>query len=114
MELSLNQGDIVVVKFPFTDGSQSKNRPVLVLSNTNINNTGDIICMQITSKFRDDLLTFPLHTNDLDSPLPLQSYLRLHKIFSIDKQLITKNISALKKQTFDLVIDLLFKTIQNK
>lgn len=110
-KLIINKGDIVVVKFPFSDGSHTKNRPALVLSNSEIHDTGDILCMQITSKFRDDNFTIKLNANNLSSPLPLQSYLRLHKIFSIDKQLILNNLSSVNKETYDLVISSLFKII---
>jgi len=37
------QGDIVVVSFPFTDISQTKKRPALVLSNHLVNQTGDYL-----------------------------------------------------------------------
>lgn len=35
------QGDIVVVKFPFTDGAEFKKRPALVISNARVNKTKD-------------------------------------------------------------------------
>lgn len=44
-----NQGDIVVVDFPFTDASQTKKRPALVLSNHTVNQTGDYLLVMITS-----------------------------------------------------------------
>ena len=40
------QGDIVVVKFPFTDGSQFKKRPALVISNDIVNKTGDYLNLE--------------------------------------------------------------------
>lgn len=43
------QADIVVVKFPFTDGSEFKKRPALVVSNETINKNGDYLIVQITS-----------------------------------------------------------------
>ena len=42
------QGDIVSVNFPFTDISQTKRRPALVISNDLVNQTGDYLLAQIT------------------------------------------------------------------
>ena len=39
------QGEIVVVKFPFTDGSQFKKRPALVISNDIVNETGHYLTL---------------------------------------------------------------------
>lgn len=41
------QGDIIVVKFPFTDGSEFKKRPALVVSNNKIDKTEDFLLVQI-------------------------------------------------------------------
>lgn len=35
--MALNKGDIVLVQFPFTDLSQTKLRPVVLLENTSLN-----------------------------------------------------------------------------
>ncbi|MEY3418047.1 MAG: hypothetical protein RL060_2159 [Bacteroidota bacterium] len=51
------QGDIVVVSFPFTDGSTFKKRPALIISNSTINKTGDYLLVQITSKINTDTLS---------------------------------------------------------
>lgn len=42
-----NFGDIVLLKFPFTDGSGLKKRPALIINDFN---DGDIIVCRITSK----------------------------------------------------------------
>ncbi|MEP6513528.1 MAG: type II toxin-antitoxin system PemK/MazF family toxin [Parafilimonas sp.] len=54
------KGDIVWVNFPFTDGSQMKPRPVLIISNETVNKTGDYILVQITSKFKKDNLSIEI------------------------------------------------------
>jgi len=50
--MSYSQGDIIWVDFPFTDGFQSKPRPALIISNKIVNDTGDYIHLQITSKIK--------------------------------------------------------------
>jgi len=42
------KGDIILIKFPFTNLQQAKKRPVLVLKDEN--DLGDFVCLQITSK----------------------------------------------------------------
>jgi mRNA-degrading endonuclease toxin of MazEF toxin-antitoxin module len=46
--------------FSLTDLSSSKLRPALILSNTEVNKTDDIICMQITTNLKNDYFSYPL------------------------------------------------------
>ena len=83
------QGDIVVVFFPFADKAQSKKRPALVISNDKVNNTGDYLLMQITSKIKNDALSMEISDADYaHTPLPLKSFLRIHKIFILNEKFI--------------------------
>ena len=43
----LNFGDIVLLRFPFTDGKKYKKRPALIINDYN---DGDIIVCRITSQ----------------------------------------------------------------
>ena len=81
------QGDLIVVKFPFTDGSEFKKRPALVISNDSVNKTDDYLVVQITSKISTDGLSIAIEDNDCLDPLPLVSYVRSHKIFTVHKTL---------------------------
>ena len=59
-----NQGDIVVVKFPFTDGSEFKKRPALIISNSTVNKTEDYLLVQITSKPNNDGLSIAINDSE--------------------------------------------------
>jgi hypothetical protein len=50
--MSYNQGDIVLVPFPFTIGTSW---PAIVVSNSTVDNTEDVILAQITYKPRKDV-----------------------------------------------------------
>ena len=58
------KGDIVVVLFPFSDLSDSKRRPALVLADLI---GDDIILCQITSKDVSDIYSIPLVQNDFSN-----------------------------------------------
>jgi mRNA interferase MazF len=87
-----NQGDIVVINFPFNDGSKFKKRPVLIISNNEVNKYGDYIVAQITSKDKSDEFSILVLEKDLLDKLPLKSWVRMSKIFTVNKSLILKTI----------------------
>jgi mRNA interferase MazF len=80
------KGDIVVVPFPFSNLSDAKRRPALVLANLDGN---DIILCQITSVARNDQYAIPLDNSDyLNGNLSTKSFVRPNKIFTADKGII--------------------------
>ncbi|MDI9366709.1 MAG: type II toxin-antitoxin system PemK/MazF family toxin [Flavobacterium sp.] len=99
------QADIVVVKFPFTDGSEFKKRPALIVSSEAINKTGDYLIVQITSKLNNDNLSIAIKDTDCLQPLPLTSYIRTHKIFTVHKSLILSKITEVKPVFLKSVTD---------
>ena len=112
--MKVAQGDIVSVDFPFSDGTKTKRRPALVLSSDAIHKTGDLLLMQITSRSRKDGLNINLETKDLSNALPLVSFLRLHKVFTLDKNLVIRKLSHLEKNKFSQVISSLFDLLNEE
>lgn len=101
----MNQGDIVLVPFPFTDQSNSVRRPALVISGSVMNKSQDVILVQITSTQRLDNFSIPFdNRNDVSTPLKLISEIRCNKIVTTDKNLIIKSISKLKQPILTAVI----------
>ncbi|OFY65602.1 MAG: hypothetical protein A3H98_11715 [Bacteroidetes bacterium RIFCSPLOWO2_02_FULL_36_8] len=88
------QGDIVIVPFPFTNLLESKFRPAVVISTSEINKTNDIILAQITSKTYKDNFSFTIELDKLSSPLEKVSQVRCNKIFTLEKALIRKIVSS--------------------
>lgn len=93
--MSYNQGDIILVPFPFSDLSGSKTRPAIVISNKIVNKTQDVIIAQITTSLRNDSYSFELKESDLSFSLRRTSEVRCHKLATIEKTKIFKPISKL-------------------
>jgi len=87
-------GDIILLKFPFTDGKQFKKRPALILQDTK---DGDVIVCRITSKLYYSKFDFEVK-NWKACGLKLPSVVRLHKIASLDKNLVNQKIGVIDEE----------------
>lgn len=103
--MNFQQRDIVLVHFPFSDLSQTKLRPALILSANQINDSSDFVCVQITSRNISDVSYFQIEKEMLEGTLLLTSGLRLHKIFCLHEKLLVHKIAALTPAAFALVLD---------
>lgn len=45
----IEQGDIIITNFPFSDRLQYKERPAVVISNQLVNTSGDVIAVAVSS-----------------------------------------------------------------
>ena len=99
---SLAAGSVVLIPFPFSDLSQSKIRPALVLANAE---RGDWILCQITSKPYADKRAVQLDEADFTGGgLELTSYVRPGKIFTANEALMIETVGQLRTETFRVVL----------
>jgi len=77
-------GDIVLLKFPYSDGQRYKRRPALIVNDFN---DGDIIVCRITSHLYQSRQDVYLDEWKL-SGLMLPSVIRVHKIATLEKELV--------------------------
>ena len=97
--MSYKTGDILLVKFPFTNLKKSKKRPVLVVKDEN--NLGDIVCFQITSNSEQSNL-LKIESSDLDDKsLSLQSFIKYDKCFTLHSEIVDKNIARVNSNLLD-------------
>jgi len=103
--ISFSQGDVVLVPFPFTDLSATKQRPALVLSPERLNKLRpDLVLAAITSQVpavldEDEVL---LSTSELGAAgLPKPSIIKLGKIFTIHQGLIRKKLGNIGEATLE-------------
>jgi len=101
--ISFSQGDVVLVPFPFTDLSATKQRPALVLSPERLNKIrADLVLAAITSQVpaaldEDEIL---LSASELGATgLPKPSIIKLGKIFTIHQGLIRKKLGNIGEAT---------------
>ena len=79
-----SSGDIVLLRFPFTDGQSFKRRPALVINDTN---DGDIVVCRITSQIYKT--KFDVKVDNWEkSGLKLPSVIRIHKIAALEKEMV--------------------------
>lgn len=105
--MTYNQGDIVLVPFPFSDNSKTKLRPAIIISNSKVNGTKEIILAQITSTIRRDGFSFLLEDKLLTRNLDDYCEIRCHKLFTADKNIVVKKISSLKSDNCKKLIELI-------
>ncbi len=96
-------GEIVVVPFPFTDLSDSRRRPALVLSNLE---GDDIVICEITSVMRKDNYVVQLENKDLESgKLQIKSIIRPNRILTIHKSKIVYKFGKVKDSKLQEVLE---------
>ncbi len=95
----LSFGEIILLKFPFTDGEKSKKRPALVLADTK---DEDIIVCRITSKSYNSDFDYEIK-NWEKCGLKLPSVIRLHKIATLEKALVDQSIGMIDEKLKKLI-----------
>ena len=105
----INQRDLLLVPFPFSDQSGKKVRLVLVLSNNIYNKFGsDVVVCAITSNLKINNYTGVIDERDLQNGrLYEKSAIKVDSLLKINKSLIIKCIGVLNKATFQKVISIL-------
>ena len=98
----LVKGYVVVLPFPYSDLSNSKKRPALVIAALE---GDDVILCQITSKQRKDKHSIELKDSDFkQGKLNIESYIRPSRIFTADKSIILYKIGSIKENKIQEVI----------
>ncbi|MEK6968604.1 MAG: type II toxin-antitoxin system PemK/MazF family toxin [Nanoarchaeota archaeon] len=98
--MTFEQGDIIVLPFPFTDLSSSKQRPAFVVSNRRFNlNSEDVIVCGITSNLNNEKDSLVIDSESLsDGFIPVKSRIKVGKIFTLKQSLVRKKVAQVKKE----------------
>ena len=104
------KGDVVIIPFPFSDLTQAKRRPALVLATLA---GDDIILCQITSQKVSDQYSIPIDNSDFETgSLKQKSNIRPNRIFTADRSIILYRIGNLKPDKTKEVIRKLVKILE--
>lgn len=95
----MNKGDIVLIPFPFTDLLGNKNRPAVILMNSEVDVTVCFITTQLKWQGEFDISVQPSNFNGLKKT----SLIRLNKIATIDKDLIIGRLGSLDEPNIKLL-----------
>lgn len=105
------KGEVVVSPFPFSDLSNQKRRPALVIATLS---GDDLILCQITSQNSPkDIYAIPITNNDFkQGQIKVASYIRPNRIFTGDSNIILYSVGHLKDSVFKSVVTSLIQIIK--
>jgi mRNA interferase MazF len=113
--VSLSKGDIVLVTFPFTDLSQTKLRPAVVLW---VDSAGNdltlcfISSQNITSCSPEEFAINPSDPEFAGTGLKVASKIRLARIVTLERNLVTRCIGKLGINQIKQLNNVLIQTFQ--
>lgn len=100
------QGDIILLPYPFTDLSNTKQRPAVIISKDSINKQNYIVA-KITSVIRGDKFSFPIAQKDIDRELKYESEVRTNEVFTVNNSIIIKKFASFKKEPLKLLTEII-------
>ena len=104
-------GSIVLVPFPFSDLSQTKLRPAVVLAHIG---RRDMILCQVTSQAYGDRLAIALDDASFaQGSLSRQSYVRPGKLFTAHETLIVSQPARLRTEALSRIVDVIVSILKS-
>ena len=105
------KGDVVVVPFPFSDLTQAKRRPALVVAELQ---GDDLLLCQITSQRIRDNYAIPLEDTDFQSgSLKQSSNIRPNRLFTADRHIVLYKVGQLRAEKMTEVVRKIVEIVQH-
>lgn len=102
-------GDVILIPFPFTNLSTSKQRPCIVISSDDFNTShDDVVVAAITSRVPDSPSEYHYvlsNAQQKSAGLPKRSMIKLGKIVTLDKRLIRKKLGSLSPESTNSIVE---------
>lgn len=91
--MTLEQGDIVLIPFPYTDLTSHKRRPVVLLGAPD--ERGNFPCLAITSRQQHTQAVALDPSHMQQGQLPKPSWVRTGKVYTLNESLVAKHFGRL-------------------
>jgi len=103
--MRVEQGEVVLLSYPFSNLKGSKVRPALVVSNDEFNRkSDDCVMVPLTTVIKDEPYSVLIEQGNFSSGKLLRSSrVRVDKIFCVEKGLVRMKIGKLKDDCFEKV-----------
>ena len=101
----MRQGDIVTLRFPFTNLQDSKIRPALIISNEKFNQRKNLILIGI---YGTDVADFSekLVNEDLEEGrLQKESFVRFQNVFTLQKDLVLQKVARINQNKLGKILE---------
>lgn len=105
-----SQGDIILLPYPFTDLSNTKQRPAVIISKNSVNSDNYIVA-KVTSVIRNDRFSFPIHPDEIDRELRYKSEVKTNELFTIHHSIVLKRFASLNRDALSRLTDLIKENI---
>ncbi|MEK6856622.1 MAG: type II toxin-antitoxin system PemK/MazF family toxin [Nanoarchaeota archaeon] len=103
--MQINQKDVVLISYPFSNFEGKKVRPALVVSNEFFNKkSADCIMVPLTTVIKDEPYSLIIDNKNMDSgKLIKASRVRVDKIFAVEKNLVKIKIGTINNETLEKI-----------
>lgn len=97
------QGEIVLIPVPFSDLSNRKQRPVLVISSDSYNKvTNDMVVVGVTSQLKNLDYAVVIESTDLiTGKLKVTSVIRADKVYTLSKNIVRKKFGQVNTEVLE-------------
>ena len=104
----INTGTLVMLRFPFADGSSYKRRPALVIKDFV---DGDILVCRVTSKIY--CTPFDIYLDNwVNFGLKLPSVVRVNKMATLEKNLVESILGTVDEESLSKIKSIYFSIIK--
>lgn len=97
----MSSGKIVLVEFPFSDISQTKKRPALLIGD--IRGENNIYCQISTKNKLTKQYQIPLNSSDCKGEISFDSYIYCDMIFTLHKDLVIRELGSISAEKLSAV-----------
>lgn len=97
--MSFSPGEVVIIRFPFTDQQGTKQRPAVVVSSADYNvQRPDVILLALTSQIKTPLGFGEAHVRDWQDAGLLKPSLLKPILFTAEQMLVRKSLGRLSER----------------